>query len=314
MLIYKIGPRYDDPNCNSYCCPGKSCRSLDFNASLSSNTPFAHYQNQKIIQRTVRIDSSQYTMNLGALASYQKPIKLNAYVPWNQMSDRAVPSVQKAVTGSGTNVLSGNSRKRTLTRLRPGAMSPGGVGCDIKHNSYERYLNRIKAKGPLRRGVVPPIFDKVKTIQFNRANPIFGGKIMKTNIVAGCDCPIVLDNQSYKLYKEPQKWYPGINKKPIFEVGDAVLLQINDCCKHGVIIQALGDNNFVVEIDHEVYITINSFYFLNEYECYNCDNNPNILVKYPHEPCDNNSDYSEHSSDKSVYDYDYDYCESDNDY
>ena len=291
---------------------GYRCRGCNTQA-LTGNTPADQYQKQKLIQNTVRVYQSLYTMNLGSVSSYVKKPKDVYRVGWNQQSDRAYPSVQPTLVKTGFNN-SLNSRHHSYTSSRPGTQTPGGIGCDIKHNSYERYLNRIKAKGPLRRGVVPPIFDKVKTIQFNRANPIFGGKIMKTNIVAGCDCPIVLDNQSYKLYKEPQKWYPGINKKPIFEVGDAVLLQINDCCKHGVIIQALGDNNFVVEIDHEVYITINSFYFLNEYECYNCDNNPNILVKYPHEPCDNNSDYSEHSSDKSVYDYDYDYCESDNDY
>ncbi len=32
--------------------------------------------------------------------------------------------------------------KRSITSLRPGAMSPGGSGVDIKHNSYDRYLNR----------------------------------------------------------------------------------------------------------------------------------------------------------------------------
>jgi hypothetical protein len=86
-------------------------------------------------------------------------------------------------------------------------MSPGGVGCDIKHNSYDRYLNRIKARGPLRRGVIPPIFDDFKSIQFNRANPIYGGKIMKTNIVSGCNCPIDPDEkQNYKLYIDYKKW------------------------------------------------------------------------------------------------------------
>ena len=170
---------------NSNCCDmfncSEYCRAPNFNATLYGNTPFSHYQNQKIIQNTVRVDSGQYTMNLAALASYQHPIYLNAYVPWNQMSDRAVPSVQKVVTGSGTNVFSGNSTRRTITRLRPGAMSPGGVGCDIKHNSYDRYLNRIKGRAPLRRGVIPPVFDSFNVVKFNRANPIYGGKIMKTN-------------------------------------------------------------------------------------------------------------------------------------
>lgn len=287
MKFYQLK---DDPTCNLNCCPGKYCRSSNFSASLSSNTPFSHYQNQKIIQRTVRIDSSQYTMNLGALASYQKPIKLNAYVPWNQMSDRAVPSVQKAVTGSGTNVLSGNSTKRTITRLRPGAMSPGGVGCDIKHNSYERYLNRIKAKGPLRRGVIPPVFDSFNIIQFNRANPIYGGKIMKTNIVAGCDCPIVPDHLSYKLYVEQKRWYEDKNL-PEFVVGDTIFVKIKNCCKKGVIKEDLGNNEYKVTID-DVELTINSSYFLTDYECYYCNNKPKLDVNI-----DNYSDDSSHNYD-----------------
>jgi hypothetical protein len=34
--------------------------------------------------------------------------------------------------------------------LRPGSQAPGGKGVDIKHGSYDRYLARLKGKGPLR--------------------------------------------------------------------------------------------------------------------------------------------------------------------
>jgi hypothetical protein len=37
----------------------------------------------------------------------------------------------------------GNSTKRSLTRLRPGNAC-GGIGVDIKHGSYERYLIKLK--------------------------------------------------------------------------------------------------------------------------------------------------------------------------
>ena len=40
----------------------------------------------------------------------------------------------------------GNSTKQTLTRLRPGALSPGGEGVEVKHGSYERYLLKLKGK------------------------------------------------------------------------------------------------------------------------------------------------------------------------
>jgi len=44
--------------------------------------------------------------------------------------------------------------------MRPGAGSPGGIGVDIKHNCYERYLNRIKAKQPLRTWSSEPDYDQ----------------------------------------------------------------------------------------------------------------------------------------------------------
>jgi hypothetical protein len=80
--------------------------------------------------------------------------------------------------------------------LRPGALSPGGAGVDIKHNSYARYLARIKGKAPLRQQAVPPYFGA--PIPFDPAFPIYGGKVFKTGIVAGCNCP---DNEYLsKLY------------------------------------------------------------------------------------------------------------------
>ena len=160
------------------------CRNCDTN--LTSNTPGDQYQRLKIIQNTVRVASSLYTMNLGSLNVYD--VKQGKYnVNWNQMSDRPYPSVQRASIPTGYNN-SLNNRHHSVTSSRPGCQTPGGVGCDIKHNSYERYLNRIKGKGPLRRGVVPPF---VPVIPFNRAFPIYGGKTFKTNIVSGCNCPII---------------------------------------------------------------------------------------------------------------------------
>jgi hypothetical protein len=149
--------------------------------NLASNSPASNYQKQKLIQNTVRVASSNYTMNVGALSVYQSP-KPQLNVNWNQQSDRAVPHIQTLVSSPGTNP-GGNSRKRSLTRCRPGALSPGGVGVDIKHNSYDRYLARIKGKAPLRRQLI-------STYQIDMSNqyPVRGGKYYKTNIVNGCNC------------------------------------------------------------------------------------------------------------------------------
>ena len=190
---------YANDKTTSPCSINGSCRS--FNQNLNGNDPATQYQRQKIIQNTVRVKSSLYTMNLAALSVYQRPNLIYKLVDtsgatyvvppgvnWNQMSDRKEPHVQRVVTASGSGY-GASSTKRTIVRLRPGALSPGGSGVDIKHNSYDRYLNRIKGKGPVRRGLVPANYGS-PYIPFNKAFPVYGGKTIKTSIVSGCDCPI----------------------------------------------------------------------------------------------------------------------------
>ena len=216
---------YDKKNPLIYRCRG--C-----NNNLTANDPASQYQRQKIIQKTVRVPASVFTMNLGALSAYERPnVKYNLVdisgstylvspgVNWNQMSDRREPHIQVVKTGAGSGYHS-SSTKRTITSNRPGAMSPGGAGVDIKHNSYDRYLNRLKGKAPMRRGVVPPNFG-VPYIPFDRAYPIYGGKVLKTSIINGCNCPIVSDGDN-RLYKDSaiQDNIYAVNYK--YNVGDYV--------------------------------------------------------------------------------------------
>lgn len=148
-----------------------------------TNPIFSPYQTQKIIQHTVRIPGSLYTANKSALTVYSViPGKYG--VCWNQMSDRPIPSVQPMTVPTGSNN-SRNSRHHSVTSSRPGCQTPGGVGCDIKHNSYERYLNRIKGKGPMRGQT--PNYNTIP-IPFNCAFPIYGNKTVKTGIINGCNC------------------------------------------------------------------------------------------------------------------------------
>lgn len=136
------------------------------------------YATQQKIWNATRVPSSVYTMNLASLNAYTPPLASYGYVNWNQMSDRPKPSVQKAYIPSGSRA---PSSIHTVTRDRPGAMSPGGVGCDIKHNSYERYLNRLKGKSPLRSDPVPSTFGQPIT---NKAWPlIYGNKTLKLGII-----------------------------------------------------------------------------------------------------------------------------------
>jgi len=184
------------------CCPnnGTGCNYLGCAKNLCGIDPASQYIKLKLIQNTVRVPASLYLNDLGALTVYQRPIAFYGNVNWNQMSDRAVRHVQPNLVAGGSFYHS-SSTKHTITRCRPGAGCPGGSGVDIKHNSYDRYLARIKGKGPARRGVVPPNFGT--PIPFNPAYPVYGGKTMKTSIVGdNCTCPItrVGKEETKKLY------------------------------------------------------------------------------------------------------------------
>jgi hypothetical protein len=164
----------------------------------------SQYHNLKIIQNTVRVPSSLYTMDLGALSVYQNASKAPYRVNWNQMSDRVVRHYQTNSSSSQGSFYRGSSTRHTQPGMRPGSTTPGGYGVDIKYNSYHRYLSRIKGKGPARRGPIPPGFGN--PIPFTCAAPIYGGKTMKTSIVSGCNCPTDCDGSrcsqdEYKLYK-----------------------------------------------------------------------------------------------------------------
>lgn len=159
-----------------------SCQTCIFSVL---NNPVVTYQNQQRIWNSSRVSSSEYVMNKSSLSAIDPTLKS---VNWNQQSDRVRPHIQEYVVPSR-----GNSTKRSLTRARPGACSPGGVGCDIKFNSYDRYLNRLKGRSVLKRGYISPEITKILTcglpLPSNEAYPIYGSKYYKTNIISSCKCP-----------------------------------------------------------------------------------------------------------------------------
>ncbi len=132
---------------------------------------------QKRIWKQVRAAESMYTGALGALTVVggpsNKPKDRWSMVNWNQMSDRAVPGVGTAYVPSR-----GNSTRGSTVRHRPGSGGYAGVGVDIKHGSYARYLARLKA---------PNLRTERSTC--NGANtevdPILGNKRRKIGIVNG---------------------------------------------------------------------------------------------------------------------------------
>jgi hypothetical protein len=164
-----------------------------------------------------------------------------------------------------------NGRHHSYTSSRPGTQTPGGIGCDIKHNSYDRYLNKLKGKKVLRRGVIPPTFG-LPQIPFNPAFPVYGGKQFKTSIVADCNCT---ENQNTsindkQLYKNPN--FYDINDV-VFKYGVGMYVYAYEDNNNKVkaeIIQDLGNNTFVIQFDDETIKTVTASEISPYYPC-NCD-------------------------------------------
>ena len=143
----------------------------------------------KVITNLVRIPASLYTNNLeSVVASHDlfanltdpKVPVLNRYIGHpggSQASDRARFSGSK-LTFNRTVPSRGNSTKRSQTSMRPGSQAPGGIGVDVKHNSYQRYL--LKKKGLYALQGVETLGKNNKRIENN--------KYRKGEVIAGCKC------------------------------------------------------------------------------------------------------------------------------
>jgi len=210
-----------------------SCKGC--NIANTRNNPVVNYQNQQRIWNSVRVDASQYLLNKGALSAYEPT--LARQVNWNQQSDRLYPHIQYAIPSRG------NSTKRTLTSLRPGACSPGGVGCDVKHDSYARYLNRVKGRA-LKKGYISPAITKViacgGTLPFDPARPMYGGKYYNTQIIPSCKCPgdALAITCPVEVVFQKDKGY---------RVGDLVCWKKCGKDVHGEVTNILDDNTLYVQ-------------------------------------------------------------------
>jgi hypothetical protein len=247
------------------------------NTNLTGFTPADQYQKQKLIQNTVRVNSSLYTSNLAPLSAYKQPTSVTHGVCWNQMSDRPVASVQRASIPTGYNN-SLNGRHTSRTSSKPGSQTPGGIGCDIKHNSYDRYLNRLKGKGPLRRGVITDIYGL--PLPFNPAFPIYGGKTVKTNIVNGCDCPIATPEnnlkQDIKIYDNPL-WQPYPTSKIEFNVGDFVYAKEDGKQYYSkATILSIDNGIYTIQFQDGTIQTVDNVNDLSVYFPCNCNDNTKL--------------------------------------
>lgn len=126
------------------------------------------------IWNAVRVPASEYTMNKGSITINEASRNKKAYPAgtWNQSSDRIFPH-----TTANPVPTRGNSLRSSITRNRPGSLKPGGAGVDIKHNSYARYLGRIKGNN-IRKG--PYVANLVKE------NAVVNNKVQQPSLLSNC--------------------------------------------------------------------------------------------------------------------------------
>ena len=110
------------------------CWGCDTGIGYNNANTINHHKPQYIVQPT-----SLYTEDKSSLVVYKNPTPSFFNVNWNQSSDRPIPHKQITNIQRNTSSLIG-----TRTGSKPGSMSPGGVGVDIKHNSFYRYNLRLR--------------------------------------------------------------------------------------------------------------------------------------------------------------------------
>ena len=139
--------------------------------------------NQRIYN-TVRVSQSEYAMNKSSLSTQYNSRDTNN-LNWNTQSDRLLPG--NSSKNFNTFTRNGNSRKSTITSLRPGALTPGGYGVDVKHNSYARYLARKKGATVLK-----------QEKNYVKIDPkaVVNNKFKKYSIVSSQSC--VCDNTKFE--------------------------------------------------------------------------------------------------------------------
>jgi hypothetical protein len=203
-----------DCECCGHCNVVSQCKAcsecgwadyLDASGNWTKGCAYLHQvrldQRQKIIQKVVRVDSGQYAMNRAAMNVYQTkpplPLRMGFGRLYNYpstMSDRKVPHVVSQTQAVHRH---SSSKHGSRTRGWPGMTSAAGVGVDVKHGSYDRYLARKKG-AVLRAGNGAytdresrrPTYDEILR------NPSLtkGGKNVKFSIISNKDCECWPDN------------------------------------------------------------------------------------------------------------------------
>ena len=136
--------------CSSDCCANYFITDVAGCVSCISgnNTIDNSFIIQKIIQKQTGVSSSTYINNLVPfqVTKNQKLYKSQGLPGFSKVSSDRLRSANSQNSNIRIVYRNTSSLQGSRTSLKPGSLSAGGVGVDIKHNSYDRHLAKLKAK------------------------------------------------------------------------------------------------------------------------------------------------------------------------
>lgn len=132
-------------NGNTYETPVNSCNTCNSSCDASCQL-LSSFTLQKKIQKQTGVSSSTYINNL---------VPFEVTKGQNNYYKQGLPPYASQASDRNTSVLPPSSQivhrntsslRGSRTSLKPGSLAPGNKGVDIKHNSYDRYLAKLKVK------------------------------------------------------------------------------------------------------------------------------------------------------------------------
>lgn len=171
-------------------CSGTNCPKNSLNQKIIQ----ARIQNQVRVSESQKIDVKSAVTITGDIYN-NLPINpgkgsMNWGNPYNlrNMSDRVNPH---SVTNNNVPTR-GNSVRSSVTANKPGSMVPGGRGVDVKHDSYARYLGKLKASNIVSNKNGP--FDKSESAVGNSVE-----QLEKENASKGSRLRPAMNNKQYRF-------------------------------------------------------------------------------------------------------------------
>ena len=173
---------------------GGSCIGTNCHTSFNKQNIQARIQNQVGVPESQKMDvKSAVTIN-GDVYKHLPNIPRKGSMTWgtpNNLRNRSDRVNPHSVANNNVPTR-GNSVRSSVTANKPGSMVPGGRGVDVKHDSYARYLGKLKASNIVSNKNGP--FDKPESAVGNSVE-----QLEKENAGKGSRLRPAMNNKQYRF-------------------------------------------------------------------------------------------------------------------